>query len=243
MRFKRRSIVLAILCFIALAIYVDVVVLATVPRPKSIDTSHLVNIDYVHMEPGSFHLFVKHVMGKRNYLEWGAGGSTQFAPFIVSGKAYSVEHVPEWCYHLRSENTLIKSAVELGKLEIICVHHQISLGDWGYPSRNASLVDIQGLQRKYVNAAGVNKFDFVLIDGRFRVACALSLLLKDMLNDGSKVMIHDFHQRPQYEVILDFYDVVEPSSDRATAIILSPKATIDENSLLREYQLHEFDYQ
>lgn len=250
---KRRSIALAFLIFIGFVIYINLGLLASsleynkTTRSKTLDVSHLVKIDYIHMEPESFRLFAKHLIGKRQYLEWGAGGSTQLAPYIVSGKAYSIEHVPEWCYHLRSENELVRTAVELGKLEIVCVNHPVKLGDWGYPSTNTSLAEIKDLNHRYVDAVdGIHTsgvFDFVLIDGRFRVACALSLLMKGLVNRESKVMIHDFHRRPHYVVVLQFYDIVEHSSDESTAIVLTPKATIDENRLRREYHYYEHDYQ
>lgn len=213
---------------------------------RHIGEAHAVKVDYIHMEPASFHMLAKHLLGKRQYLEWGAGGSTQIAPYIVSGIAYSIEHVPEWCQHLKQENDLVKTAESLGKLRLKCVNHNVPLIEWGYPFPNASLVEIQALQQRYVRAVDqlgvVPPIDFVLIDGRSRVLCALHLLVSHLVDETSRVMIHDFHHRTYYESVLKFYDVVESGAAQFSSIILAPRATIDEDELRKEYQIHEFDY-
>jgi len=58
-----------------------------------------------------------------------------------------------------------------------------------------------------LKSLGVEKVDFVFIDGRFRVACALHVL--PFLNESGKIGVHDYMNRKQYHVIEKFYDRVE----------------------------------
>lgn len=62
--------------------------------------------------------------------------------------------------------------------------------------------------------------DVVLVDGRFRVACALTALLN--LKPDAIIMIHDFWTRPNYHVILPFVRILERSSDTAVAFQAAP---------------------
>lgn len=55
------------------------------------------------------------------------------------------------------------------------------------------------------------KPDLVFVDGRFRVACALTALLN--LSDKTIIIIHDFWTRPTYHEILPFVKILERSSD------------------------------
>ena len=65
-------------------------------------------------------------------------------------------------------------------------------GDFGRPLPGSDPVHFAD----YVNAVdtfGVPVFDAVLVDGRFRVACALKAL--QYTDSGSVVFIHDYFQR------------------------------------------------
>ena len=80
------------------------------------------------------------------------------------------------------------------------------MGVWGKPQGRelaakwpAYYLDVwQGMERMP---------DVVLVDGRWRVACALQALLR--CDAGATVMFHDFWNRPNYHGVLDFTDVVE----------------------------------
>jgi hypothetical protein len=47
------------------------------------------------------------------------------------------------------------------------------------------------------------KFSAILVDGRFRVACALHAI--DYLDNNGILLVHDYTNRPQYHVIEQFY--------------------------------------
>lgn len=79
--------------------------------------------------------------------------------------------------------------------------------------------------------------DVVLVDGRFRVACALTALLN--LSDKTIIIIHDFWTRPTYHVILPFVKILERSSD-STIVFQRAK---DFDKARAEQLLEEYRYQ
>ncbi len=77
--------------------------------------------------------------------------------------------------------------------------------------------------RGYIEAIdtfNTTRFDVVLVDGRYRVACALRAL--KYTDQESVVIIHDFHRRV-YHVVLDYYEVVERAD---TLIVLRKKKNL-----------------
>lgn len=78
------------------------------------------------------------------------------------------------------------------------------------------------------------KADFIFIDGRFRVACALSIILN--CNSNPIVAIHDFWVRIEYQVLLEFYDI----EDRIdTLAVLKIKKDVDIEKVKQLYQKYQ----
>ena len=53
----------------------------------------------------------------------------------------------------------------------------------------------------------LNDYDLVFIDGRFRVACALQVIIN--CKQDVKIIIHDFNNRPQHHILLEFLEIVD----------------------------------
>ena len=71
-----------------------------------------------------------------------------------------------------------------------------------------------------------------LIDGRFRVACTLKLILECHKNSDLKILIHDFWDREEYHVVLRYLDIV----DKADTIgLFSIKEPVDLESVRTDY--------
>lgn len=166
-----------------------------------------------HMTEAEIGLFRRALHGCSRYLEFGAGGSTGFV--LASGvtNIVSVESDPEWVSALRSMGPLA-DAIATGKLHLL--HGDIGpVGKWGYPAGTAN----KSLWRQYPNAPwpvweklGAAP-QLVLVDGRFRVACALRTALWFLTTGrGSDVNIlcHDLGpERPGYESIFNWFDPIE----------------------------------
>ena len=85
-------------------------------------------------------------------------------------------------------------------------------GQWGYPTSATGMAAF-GPYVDAVATLGTSHIDVVLVDGRFRAACALKALW--YIGDASIVMIHDFYGRwsgdnvQWYTMVLEFYDVID----------------------------------
>jgi predicted O-methyltransferase YrrM len=103
--------------------------------------------------------------------------------------------------------------------------------NWGYPGPKST--HIQHI--KYSNHMRTltpeeqQSIDLILIDGRFRVACCLKCF--DIISPDCLIVFDDFLDRPQYHVVLDYYDVVEKTTDNRMVILRKKK---HKNSVLNE---------
>ena len=122
------------------------------------------------------------------YFEFGSGGSTNIASFYKV-KTYSVESDVKW--HEKLKNNGI--AANYITIDL----HVTSLG---YPGNDTNVNDwkkyIQAYKKEY-NA------DIILIDGRFRVACALDIFSK--IRNDTLIFIHDYKNRRQYYILERYY--------------------------------------
>jgi hypothetical protein len=175
------------------------------------------------MFPEEFEFVVKLLANSKpdTYLEWGTGMSTSFYPLLASGTVIAIDGYPPWCRKVGSEPRVRCMAEHEGRLRFHCPERvgadgrtRLDLRAVGKLPPNTSDEDVKMDMGIYVNSvahaavdAGVGKFDAALVDGRYRMQCALRLL--PYLNDDSVLIMHDFWVRLKaYEVVLDYYYVV-----------------------------------
>jgi len=122
------------------------------------------------------------------YFEFGSGGSTNIASFYKV-KTYSVESDKKYTEKLKK-----KGIVANFILIDLKVNH------WGYPGNRTNNKEwkkyIQAYKKEY-NA------DIILIDGRFRVACALDIFTK--IRNDTIILIHDYENRKEYHILEQFF--------------------------------------
>ena len=80
------------------------------------------------------------------------------------------------------------------------------------------------------NGFTASVYDVVLIDGRFRIECALKLLSAGHINAESVVMIHDYRERAQYHVVEEFFDRIREDDTKDLGIFVM-KDHIDQEAL------------
>jgi hypothetical protein len=154
------------------------------------------------------------------YLEWGCGMSTSYYPLLASEKVIAIDGFPPWCEQVGKEPR-VKCMREENKLHFFCPE---LVGMDGKPvnmmqpvgklNANTSDEDVSSVMNIYVNSvtqamkeASVTQFDVALVDGRFRLQCALKLL--PYLHSESVLLMHDFWLRfPAYRDVLDYYYVI-----------------------------------
>lgn len=74
--------------------------------------------------------------------------------------------------------------------------------------------------------------DLALVDGRFRVACALQIMYE---SPTTRILMHDFTIRPFYNVVLRFASVRETAR---TSVVLQMKSDVDKEELLKVLEHH-----
>ena len=83
----------------------------------------------------------------------------------------------------------------------------------------------------------------VLVDGRFRVSCALRLLTKEhVLDKDTVVMIHDYYDREHYHVIEQFFDPL-PQYDTDVLGVFKMKEDIDTEALAIAVEEYRLDFE
>lgn len=127
----------------------------------------------------------------RKYLEFGAGGSTLLALSRGVPSVTSVESDARLAGYLESLATTSTS-------NFTChVPPMNEISAWGFPIHEGDLTE---LGRAYAHAAdGLSDVDTVLVDGRFRVACALAVATR--VTGKTTLMIDDYGDREHYEVV------------------------------------------
>ena len=177
------------------------------------------------MFPEEFEFIVKLMTNARpkTYLEWGCGTSTSFYPLLASGEVIAIDGYPPWCKQVGEEPRV--SCMGDGGEQRLHLYCPALLGADGITKlpllkvgkipKSTPTEDIEAGMNIYVSDAldqamterNVSSFDVALVDGRFRVQCALKLL--PFLNEDSVLLMHDLWVRYEtYRAIFDYYYVI-----------------------------------
>jgi hypothetical protein len=168
-------------------------------------------------------LFYKYLDKSSYFFEYGTGGSTYHA--IIRKNIKSIVTVEtDYIWH-RQFKFLLEE--EDNRSNFVYCEMDTQPNTWGNPGPNSTqeqIIDYSDQIRKL----GSEKTDFVLIDGRFRVACCLKCF--DVVTDKCLIAFDDFLNRPDYHIVLDYYDIIDKSDDNIM-VILKKKKNIKSPSL------------
>lgn len=155
--------------------------------------------------------FVKKLQNCKLYLEYGCGSSTKLAKNLKK-KFYSIEGDKNFYKYMkkiiRDENLIYKS-LGIVKYYSIPINYDQDLKPLNFISKNK-----KNLIKEYSNGI-LNYFeikqicpDLVLIDGRYRVLCALNLynFYKEKKIDFN-IIIDDYNDRPSYHVLENYFEI------------------------------------
>ena len=159
--------------------------------------------DAPHMDPEGNAEFQRSIQAANFYLEFGAGGSTIQAA-LLGKQGVSIEGDPHYARDVRRRLMNIPNRIDLINVDIGRTKQ------WGYPEDRAASKANLAKWAEYVNLPfrklESGFFDLVLIDGRFRVACALRTIVEARKRNAKvRILVDDYHNpedpRPYYEVI------------------------------------------
>ena len=169
-----------------------------------------------------------------DYLEFGSGyHSTSLAVQEKKiNRITTVESNRHFWRELVKTDKNIKEAVRMKRLKPIFVNIGL-IKEWGYPVDD-SLIEHWP---EYARCPFVSKsdYDLVLIDGRFRIACALNACIN--LSSDTKILIHDFYNRPYYRLLLLFLNEIDKVD---TMGLFSINANNDKELIKRAISLYEY---
>jgi hypothetical protein len=140
------------------------------------------------------------------YLEFGMGGSTLRMIGQSRAQIYSVDSSLDWVDHMRRYRSVREA--ELSRLHLVPIDIG-PVGDWGYPMSNTNRARFADYSAKIFDIVDSAKIDVALVDGRFRVACVLKLVLHCGAGHPVKILIHDFWNRPHYHLVLRYLETLE----------------------------------
>ena len=154
---------------------------------------------------GYSELFEKYFHKAINYGEYGMGLSTEYVCQNGVRNIISVDTNQEWCSIVKSklsgECQANLSSIDLGDI----------VGGWGYPKDYSKRKNIDS----YLNFIWSFKIkpDFVLIDGRFRVACFLKTYIE--AKPDTTVIFDDYPIRYYYHVVEELIKPIEFNNRQA----------------------------
>src|SRR5690606_9419063 len=151
-------------------------------------------------------LFKEYLNKSNNYLEFGLGGSTLFALINSDANIISVDTNQGWIGFIKKYRAIKDN---LGKRLHI---HYVDIGPtkyWGFPVDDTQRNKFPNFSSQIFSDKNLEKFDLVLIDGRFRVACALQTVQYFKNSSPVKIMIHDYSLREEYKIVEKYLDLVE----------------------------------
>ena len=138
-------------------------------------------------------MFKKYVRKSNIYFEFGLGGSTVFACQSKNiNKVFCVESDRAWIRKVKSE-------IRKCKITFIYVDINANPNNWGRPIDKSKIKNWPKYSSSILEIEYIP--DLVLIDGRFRVACAINAF-KVIHNDGI-ILMHDYN-RKGYHVVEKF---------------------------------------
>jgi len=165
-----------------------------------------------HLFEGELELLSREMQWAGSYLEFGMGGSTLLAAQSGVGRIVSIDSDAAWVGKITGQ-----FARNHAETDAELIHCDIGLvGDWGAPLDREAIENWPHYFRQpwqRILARGQTP-DLIYIDGRFRVACALYSLLMLHLHRRSfwkkttRIIVHDFPDRPYYGKIAEFASVV-----------------------------------
>jgi hypothetical protein len=177
-------------------------------------------------------MFYNYLNKSKIYFEYGSGGSTYQASIrnnIV--KIYSVESDIKW-------QNILKENIISNNVTYFYNEMNVLPNTWGNPGPNSTHLQHINYSNYLIKLTleEQQSIDFILIDGRFRVACCLKCF--DIINLDCLIAFDDFLNRPQYHVVLQYYDIVEKTIDNRM-VILKKKKCIDfiPEELIKKYEL------
>lgn len=168
-------------------------------------------------------LFIGEVMSAKIYGEYGCGQSTKWVLNNTTAKVIAVDTSSEWITTVQNDNQDNNAR--------LTIHHSDlgEVGDWGRPLSYEQRSHFSDYTDFVWNQS--DKPDLVLVDGRFRVCCFLTVL--KLADAGTRIIFDDYTDRPHYHIVEKYAPRVKECG-RQCLFVVPPKSDIDMDELERD---------
>lgn len=181
--------------------------------------------------------------GRRRYAEFGIGGSTLLAVRQGFEAMVGIESDSAWVASVL-QNPEVAVETSAGRCSLL--HADIGpVGAWGAPANRQDVKPWpRYMARMWEEWDRRGTFpDLVFVDGRFRVACCISVALMAAARAGRGpmplVLIHDVtDRRPNYRRVFDFFHIEEQAG---SLCVMSPRQLASPERLLSAMLGHMFE--
>lgn len=200
------------------------------PPPAAAAKSDLVP----RMSAAELKLLLTTSRNRRRIIEFGCGGSTLALARNGAERIDSVESDKAWVDRLKE----VPEIAELVSAGRVILHHVDvgPVGPWGTPTDSRAMRRWPAYWMDIWQSPDSKGTSLVLVDGRFRVACALAACL--FSDDDCLIALHDYADRPSYHVVLDF---LSPIAAAETLTVFTKRRDVETGNLLHALLRHAFN--
>jgi hypothetical protein len=198
--------------------------------------------DMPHFDSESTPYFIQKLSAATLYLEYGAGGSSILASKM--GKNFvSVDSDSYFIASVKAKITRLEPTPSSG--HGLFIHANLGLTEaWGVPVWTRPTKKRLTAWRSYFTAPWVDNAerfhpDLILVDGRFRVACALTSILHVTGNSDWELLVDDYEGRPHYTIIEQYANLEKMVGRMA---VFTPKKDVDLDALQRSLDAYASDW-
>jgi hypothetical protein len=179
---------------------------------------------------------IQHYSGvKGAYYEFGMGGSTHLACAFLppSAKLYAMDSNEEWVQNVASDPCIQKRVAE-GTASVSRVDIGPT-GSWGSPVGGDKVKHMWKDYSSSIAAYKDQKIDLILVDGRFRISCALESAL---LFPEATILLHDFFEPGHHTNYVKLEEVVDLVERTDTLLSLRVKPSVSKDTILKMIEDH-----
>lgn len=199
-----------------------------------------IDLDHVQMSPAERDRLAAELARAASYFEFGMGGSTLMAARAGVRQIVSVDSDRAWVDAVRAHPEIAPRCAD-GSMSLL--HADIGpVTDWGRPAdRSAVRKWSQYLSVGWTEWARRETLpDLVLVDGRFRVACCISIAVVCAQSSSPRVLLHDVDdKRAHYRDALQFLEQIDQVE---TLLIMQPRKDLPIALSLSRLLEQQFDF-
>lgn len=184
------------------------------------------------MTPNEIVVATSFYASARSYVEFGCGGSTFLAAKMVGERILTVDSDKTW---LAKVETACGAAGTRLRPQT-CFADIGPTRDFGYPADESRRADWPLYYEQVWSLPGSDTADLYMVDGRFRLACILQILMR--APSDALIMVHDYATRPHYHPAEQFTRELCRVDD---LVVLQRRSDFAPNKAMAVMLTHRFD--